>query len=138
MDLLAALFVDAVESRQVEGPSTRLDLLGVQFSGPAAGPLPAPVPLQLVVVVRCAPDEPGVAALEVTFTHEGTELARHLESVQVEPGRFNYRLVTAELSLPCYGAVEARCRLDLGPVVVTPYTVLPPVTGPDRAATPIG
>lgn len=138
MDLLAALFVDAVESRLVEGPSTRLDLVGVKFSGPVADPLHTPVPLQLVVVVRCGPDEPGVAALEVTFTQDGSELAQHLESIQVEPGRFNYRLVQAELAVSGLGTVEARCRLDLGPIVVVPYTLLPAPDGPDGAGTPIG
>jgi len=43
------------------------------------------------------------------------------------PGKFNYRLVRAELEFPEYDTVEAHCRLDLGPATVVPFTLLPPV-----------
>ena len=33
----------------------------------------------------------------------------------------------AELEFTEYGMVEAHCRLDLGPITVVPYTLLPPV-----------
>ncbi len=36
VQILAALFVDEMQIRQVAGPATRIDLTGVQFSG--AGP----------------------------------------------------------------------------------------------------
>jgi hypothetical protein len=37
MDIVAALFIETIELRQVPGPSTRIDLGGVQFSAPAPG-----------------------------------------------------------------------------------------------------
>ena len=65
MDIVAALFIDDIQLRQVPGPSTRIDLTGVQFS--AAAPVEAPLVWapHLVVIVRCAPDEPGVGGEEV-------------------------------------------------------------------------
>ena len=50
-----------------------------------------------------------------------------MQPLEVEPGKFNYRLVRAELAFDAYDTVEAHCRVDLGPVTVVPYTLLPPV-----------
>jgi hypothetical protein len=127
MDIVAALFIEGIELRQVPGPSTRIDLTGIQFSAPAPGPAPVTVEPHLVVIVRCRPDEAGTAALEVVYQRDGEQIARNVQPLQVEPGKFNYRLVRAELEFPDYGTVEAHCRLDLGPVTVVPYTLLPPV-----------
>ena len=38
MQILAALFIDGIELRQVPGPSTRIDLTGVHFSMAAPSP----------------------------------------------------------------------------------------------------
>jgi hypothetical protein len=46
--------------------------------------------------------------------------------MQVEPGKFNYRLVRAELTFDEPGTVEAHCRVDQGDVLVVPLTVMPP------------
>jgi len=127
MDIVAALFIEGIELRQVPGPSTRIDLTGVQFSGPAPAAVPVTIEPHLVVIVRCRPDESGTAALEVVYQRDGEQIARNVQPLQVEPGKFNYRLVRAELEFPDYGTVEAHCRLDLGPVMVVPYTLLPPV-----------
>lgn len=127
MDLVAALFIDDIEVRQVAGPSTRIDLTGIQFSAVAAEPVPFTWAPHLVVIVRCGPDEPGTAVLEVTFHRGGAQVARNVQPLQVEPGKFSYRLVRAELELDDYGTLEARCRVDDSPTVVVPHTLLPPV-----------
>lgn len=127
MDILAALFIDDIELRQVPGPSTRIDLGGIQFSAPAPSEPPVTVAPHLVVIVHCPADQPGRGALEVVFQRDGEQLARNVQPLEVEPGRFNYRLVRAELHLDELGTVEAHCRIDLGPTTVVPYTVLPPV-----------
>ncbi len=127
MDIVAALFVDGIDLRPVPGPSTRIDLTGIQFSAPAPGPLPVTIEPHLVVIVRCAPDQVGQGALEVTYQRDGGQVARNVQPLQVEPGKFNYRLVRAELTFDEPGTVEAHCRIDLGPVLVVPYTLLPPV-----------
>ncbi len=127
MDIVAALFIESIDLRQVPGPSTRIDLTGVQFSAPAPGPVPVTIEPHLVVIVRCAAEEPGTGALEVSYQRDGEQVARNVQPLQVEPGKFNYRLVRAELEFETLGTIEAHCRVDLGPVTVVPYTLLPPV-----------
>ncbi|MFN2608570.1 MAG: hypothetical protein ABR511_11880 [Acidimicrobiales bacterium] len=130
MDILAAVFVEGINQRQVPGPSTRIDLTGIMFS--LAAPTPPPVSLSphLVVLVRCAPDEPGNGTLEVEFTDQaGAQVARSVQPVNVEPGRFGRLLVKGDLTYPEYGTVEAHCRLTsgsgAGSEVVVPLTLLP-------------
>ena len=123
---MAALFIDDIQLRQVPGPSTRIDLTGVQFSAAAPQEVPLVWAPHLVVIVRCAPDESGVGALEVAYFRAEERIARNVQPLQVEPGKFNYRLVRAEMEFAEYGTVEARARIDAGPVTVVPYTLLPP------------
>lgn len=126
MRIIAALFIDSIALRQVPGPSTRIDLTGVKFSETAPGPLPVTIEPHLVVIVYCGPDEAATAALEVLYFRGAEEVARNVQPLQVEPGRFNYRLVRAELTFDDHGTVEARCRIDLGEPVTVPFTLLPP------------
>lgn len=126
MQIVAALFIDDIELRQVPGPSTRIDLRGVQFSAVAPEPLPFTWATHLVVIVRCGPDETGSGALEVTYHRGGEQVARNVQPLAVEPGKFTYRLVRGEVDVTDYGLVEARCRLDGGEPVVVPFTLLPP------------
>ena len=127
MHILAALFIENIDVRPVPGPSTRIDLTGVQFSAPAPAPVPVTIEPHLVVIVHCPTDARPTGALEVTYHVGDEQIARNVQPLEVEPGKFNYRLVRAELELEDYGTVEARCRIDMGPVVVVPYTLLPPV-----------
>ena len=126
MHIVAALFIDNIELRQVPGPSTRIDLTGIQFSAAAPEPAPLTWAPHLVVIVRCAPDEAGDGALEVIYQRDGEQIARNVQALQVEPGKFNYRLVRGEIDFDDYGSIEAHCRIDQGPVVIVPYTLLPP------------
>lgn len=127
MDILAALFIEGIDLRQVAGPSTRIDLTGIQFSAPAPTPVPVTVEPHLCVIVHCPEGARGTGALEVVYRRGDEQLARNVQPLQVEPGKFNYRLVRAELAFEDYGTVEAHCRVDMGPVTVVPYTLLPPV-----------
>jgi len=124
--IVAALFIDNIELRQVPGPSTRIDLTGIQFSAAAPEPVPLTWAPHLVVIVRCGTEEDGAGVLEVVYKREGEQVARNVQPLQVEPGKFNYRLVRGEIDFEDYGTIEAHCRLDDGPVVVVPYTLLPP------------
>jgi hypothetical protein len=126
VDIMAALFTDSFNMRQVAGPSTRLDLTGVYFSLAAPSPVPVTIEPHLVVLVRCPPDDPGSAALETVYYRDGEQVARNAQPVTVEPGRFGYRLVRAELSFDDYGTVEAHVRLDQGHTTIVPLTLLPP------------
>jgi hypothetical protein len=127
MDILAALFIEGIDIRPVPGPSTRIDLTGVQFSAPAPQPAPVTIEPHLVVLVHCPVDGKPSGALEVVYKRDGEQIARNVQPLEVEPGKFNYRLVRAELEFKDYGTVEAHCRIDMGPVLVVPYTLLPPV-----------
>ena len=146
MEIIAALFMDDIELRSVPGPSTRIDLAGIQFSAPAPAPVPVTVAPHLVVLVWNPPDGDEFGALEVIFDHLETSdrpdpagesgsdadgdrepLARNVQPLQIEPGKFNYRLVRADLEFDDYRTVVARCRIDGGPIHLVPYTLLPPV-----------
>lgn len=127
MDIVAAVFIEGIDIRQVPGPSTRIDLTGVHFSSVAPQPVPVTVDPHLVVLVRCAADEPGTGALEVVYRRGDEQLARNVQPLQVEPGKFSYRLVRGELEFDDYGTVEARCCIDRGHVTVVPFTLLAPV-----------
>ena len=126
MQILAALFFEGLDLRQVPSGATHIDLTGIQFSAPAPGPLPVTCSPHLIVVMRCPDEHSGQAVLEVVFTREGEQLARNVQPLTVEPGRFGYRLVRAELEFEDFGTVEAACRIDQGPATVVPYTLLPP------------
>ena len=126
MQIVAALFMDEINLRQVPGPSTRIDLTGVQFSAVAPSPLPLTWSPHLVVIVRCAEGESTNAALEVVYRRDGEQIARNVQALQIEQGKFGYRLVRAELEFTEYGTVEAFCRVDMGPETVVPYTLLEP------------
>jgi len=128
MDVVAAVFIENIELRPAPGPSTRIDLTGVHFSAAAAEPVPVSVEPHLVVLVRCRADEAGTGALETVYTREGEQVARNVQPLQVEPGKFAYRLVRAELEFADYGLVEANVRVDEGPVTTVPFTLLPPAS----------
>jgi hypothetical protein len=128
MRIIAAVFIDTIQLREAPGPSTRIDLGGVKFSEVAPGPVPVSVEPHLVVLVHCPIDHKGEAALEVVYQRDGAQVARNVQLLAVEPGKFNYRLVRAELAFDDYGTVEAHCRLDMGEPVIVPYTLLPPVS----------
>lgn len=126
MQIVAALFIDEIDLRQVAGPSTRIDLTGIQFSAVAPSPLPLVWAPHLVVIVRCGHDEPSNSALEVVFRRGTEQIARNVQALQVEPGKFGYRLVRAELEFTEFGTIEAHCRIDMGEETIVPYTLLAP------------
>lgn len=129
MDIVAAVFVENMDFREVPGPSTRIDLSGIFFSLPAPTPVPVTLSPHMIVLVRCPPDDSGFHALNATFVDgKGAELLSSKQPVQVEPGKFGYRLVRAELTFEDYGTVEAHIRIDDGPATIVPLTLLPPVT----------
>src|SRR5215469_7694970 len=127
MQILAALFVEQIDQRMVPGPATRIDLGGVMFSVAAPSPPPVTITPHLVVIVHCAKDESGSDVLEVVFTDEaGEQVARNVQPLQVEPGKFGRQLVRGELTYEKLGTIEAHCRTSKGESVVVPLTLLPP------------
>ncbi len=126
MDIVAAVFIENIELRPAPGPSTRIDLTGVHFSSAAPSPVPVTVEPHLVVLVRCPDDGATTGALETVYTRDGEQVARNVQPLEVEPGKFAYRLVRAELEFAEYGTVEAAVRIDHGPMTTVPFTLLPP------------
>ncbi len=126
MEIVAALFVENIEFRQVAGPSTRIDMTGVFFSTAVAG-YPAELTPHLVVLVRAPADADGNGTLETVFVRtDGTEVGRSVQTFFVEPGKFGYRLVKGELEFPEPGTIEAKCTiLESGSAVTVPLTALP-------------
>jgi hypothetical protein len=130
VEIVAALFVEGIDMRQVAGPSTRIDLTGVMFSAVAPSPPPVTLAPHLVVLVREGPEGTGFASLVCEFVRQedGEQVARNVQPVQVAPGKFGRQLVKAELEFPTYGTIEARCRINAdGHVTTVPFTLLPAV-----------
>src|SRR2546430_4048741 len=124
MDMVSALFFETISFRQVPGPSPRIAIPGAFFSEPVAEFPPQLTP-HLVVLVRAPVDDSGVGTFEAVFTRDGEEIARNVQQVSVEPGKFGYRLVRPELEFPEPGTIEARCTItESGSTVVVPLTVI--------------
>ena len=126
MEIVAALFVEAIDFRQVAGPATRIDITGAFFSTTVPA-YPAQLTPHLVVLVRAPAETDGDATLETVFVRDnGEEVGRNRQAFFVEPGKFGYRLVRGELDFPEPGTVEARCTLlESGSSVSVPLTALP-------------
>src|SRR4051794_15413164 len=103
-----------MQMREAPGPSTRIDLGGVKFSEAASGEVPVTIEPHLIVLVHRPADEKGEAALEVTYHRDGEQVARNVQLLAIDPGKFTYRLVRAELTFEDYGTVEAHCGSTRG------------------------
>ncbi|HEX4490433.1 MAG TPA: hypothetical protein VH914_04420 [Acidimicrobiia bacterium] len=126
MEIVAALFVENIQFRQVEGPSTRIDITGAFFSTRATE-FPAHLAPHLVVLVRVPKDAAsGSGTLETRFVNEaGVEVGRNVQPFEVEPGKFGYRLVKGELEYESPSTIEAHCTIaESGSSVVVPLTVI--------------
>lgn len=130
MQIVSALFVEHFEMRQAAGPATRIDITGAMFSMAAPTPVPVTIDPHLVTFIYCPATESGNGIYEVVFRtgpHEDDEqMARNVSPFSVEPGKFTFRLVKAELEFQEYGQIFAHCRVDRGPWHLVPFTLLPP------------
>ena len=128
MEIVAALFVEGIDFRQVAGPATRIDITGAFFST-AVESYPTLLTPHLVVLVRSPDGTDGNGTLEVVFVRDEEEVGRNAQSFFVEPGKFGYRLVKGELEFPEPGTIEARCTImESGSSVTVPLTALPSPT----------
>ena len=82
-----------------------------------------------IVQVDCARIGGVTPWLKVAHLAEAfdEQVARNVSPFTVEPGKFTYRLVRAELEFAEYGQVVAHCRIGLGAWHLVPFTLLPPV-----------
>ena len=126
MEIVAALFVEGIDFRQVAGPSTRIDITGAFFS--TAVDVVSGAAWSRTSWCSCAaPDgSDGNATLETVFRRGGEEIGRNRQTFFVEPGKFGYRLVKGELEFPEPGTIEACCSIvDETSSVTVPLTALP-------------
>ena len=130
MNILAALFFEGIDLKSSAGGATHIDLSGIHFSAAAPNALPVTWAPHLVVIVHCPPEHSGQGVLEVVFRRDGEQVARNVQPLAVDPGRFGYRLVRAELEFSEFGTVEAECRIDQGPITSVPFTLIPPDNPP--------
>ena len=107
MEIVAALFVEGIDFRQVDGPSTRIDITGAFFSTAvdvvpgAAGAAPRRARARARRIRRQRHARDGVPP------RRGEEIGRNRQTFFVEPGKFGYRLVKGELEFPEPGTIEA-------------------------------
>ena len=119
--------------RQAAGPAARIDLTGVMFSMASPSPVPVTIDPHLYALIWCPPNEAGSGVFEVSYRRavdggEDVEIARNVSPFTVEPGKFTYRLVKAELEFESYCQIVAHCRVDRGDWHLVPFTLLPPAT----------
>jgi hypothetical protein len=128
--IVSVQFVEGFALRQAPGPATRIDLTGVMFSMAAPSPVPVTIDPHLFALIWCPEGQNGNGVFEVSYRRtvdgEEVEIARNVSPFQVEPGKFTYRLVKAELTFDSYGPVVAHSRVDRGDWHVVPFTLLPP------------
>ena len=128
MQIVSALFVEGFNMRQAAGPASRIDLTGVMFSMASPSPVPITIDPHLYALIWCPPDNAGSGVFEVSYKRsDDSEMARNVSPFTVEPGKFTYRLVKAELEFEEYGQIVAHCRVDRGAWHLVPFTLLPPV-----------
>ncbi len=131
MQIVSALFVENFALRQAPGPSTRIDITGAMFSMAAPTAVPVTVSPHLVALIYCPADEAGSGVFEVVFRtgpdEADEQVARNVSPFTVDPGKFTYRLVKADLEFAEYRQVIAHCRVDRGAWHLVPFTLLPPV-----------
>jgi hypothetical protein len=128
VEIVAALFIEDVNFRQVAGPSTRIDITGAYFST-RAETFPSVLTPHLLVLLRAESDEGRNGTLEVTFVRPdngGEEVGRSRQPVFINPpGTFFRQLVRPELSFDAPGTVEAHCVVpETGSQVTVPLTVI--------------
>jgi hypothetical protein len=128
VQIVSALFVEGFNMRQAVGPASRIDLTGVMFSMASPSPVPVTIDPHLYALIWCPPNEVGSGVFEVSYKRsDDSEMARNVSPFTVEPGKFTYRLVKAELDFEEYGQIVAHCRVDRGAWHLVPFTLLPPV-----------
>lgn len=129
MHLVSVLFVENFEMRQADGPSARIDLTGAFFSMVAPSEPPFSFAPHLVALIYCEPSESGEGVFEVVvrkgLSESDEQIARNVSPFRVDPGKFTYRLVRAELEFADYGQVFAHCRINRQSWSIVPLTMLP-------------
>jgi hypothetical protein len=128
VEIVAALFIEDVNFRQVAGGPARIDITGAYFSTKVEA-FPTVITPHLLVLLRAESDEGRNGTLEVTFVRaeeDGEQVGRSRQPVYINPpGTFFRQLVRPELSFDGPGSIEARCVVpETGSKVTVPLTIV--------------
>ena len=123
MYIIAAVFVDDISLRELEGSVARIDLTGVQFSSLVEEKFPIVFAPHLALLIHSDDSATDNGVLEVTYYRGDEQIARNVQPLTIEAGKFAYRLVRAEMEFLEPGTVEARCRIGDSDPLVVPYTI---------------
>ena len=123
MYIIAAVFVDDISLRELDGSVSRIDLTGVQFSSLVEEEFPMVFAPHLAVLIHSDDSSTDNGVLEVTYYRGDEQIARNVQPLTIEVGKFAYRLVRAEMEFLEPGRVEARCRIGDSDPLVVPYTI---------------
>ena len=121
--IIAAVFVDDISLRELEGSIARIDLTGVQFSSIVENDFPMIFAPHLALLIHSDDSSTDNGALEVTYYRGDEQIARNVQPLTIEAGKFAYRLVRAEMEFMKPGTIEARCRIGDSDPIVVPYTI---------------
>ncbi len=77
----------------------------------------------LAVLIHSDDSSTDNGVLEVTYYRGDEQIARNVQPLTIEVGKFAYRLVRAEMEFLEPGRVEARCRIGDSDPLVVPYTI---------------
>ena len=125
MQIVAPLFVEQFDMRQIPGPSTRFDIGGAYLLDrrwPSFPPCSIP---HLLVFVHAPPDDSGNAHVRGRVHPRRRADRPQRAAVPGRPGKFGFRLVKPEFEFTEPGIVEATCTLtESGSSVTVPLTVL--------------
>ena len=123
MYIIAAVFVDDISLRELEGSVARIDLTGVQFSSLVEEEFPIVFAPHIALLIHSDDSATDNGVLEVTYYRGDEQIARNVQPLTIEAGKFAYRLVRAEMEFLEPGTVEARCRIGDSDPLVVPYTI---------------
>ena len=123
MYIIAAVFVDDISLRELEGSVARIDLTGVQFSSLVEEEFPIVFAPHLALLIHSDDSATDNGVLEVTYYRGDEQIARNVQPLTIEAGKFAYRLVRAEMEFLEPGTVEARCRIGDSDPLVVPYPI---------------
>ena len=123
MYIIAAVFVDDISLRELEGSVARIDLTGVQFPSLVEEEFPIVFAPHLALLIHSDDSANDNGVLEVTYYRGDEQIARNVQPLTIEAGKFAYRLVRAEMEFLEPGTVEARCRIGDSDPLVVPYTI---------------
>jgi hypothetical protein len=110
MKFVAGLYVDNIDFRTVEGPSTKIDISGAFFSF-KPNSYPEIITPHLVLLISAVNSSVSNDTLVCEFRKGEEIVARNVQPCPIEIGKFGYRLVRPELEFDKPETIIVTCTL---------------------------